>query len=254
MGLPQDIGDTNGTSNDTNSSTDSNSTESDSNQTTTNLYNTRQDWFIAERGQYRYNFTNAWMYATAFMGGHSIGGANFTRSQYWGNFTGNISDSTASGVYDTGPWTFNNTYYRQMLLHGWGQELNINGTTNHMWKTYDYSWNQTRFARRLLQSDLCLAYEDQYNDGQFLFANNTDCCAWTEDDYLFRSGILIQARDNDYCGANIQFASDTYSQNRNWCCRNQTNSNAGDCNNPSTPQGPGIDFIRDFTYSEAWWL
>ena len=79
------------------------------------------------------------MYATALMGGHSIGGMNFTRSGYWGNFTGNI---TSDGVtYDTGTRTFDNQYYKQMLLQGWGQELNINSTSNDMWKIYDYSWN-----------------------------------------------------------------------------------------------------------------
>ena len=77
-----------------------------------------------------------------------------------------------------------------MLLNGWGQELNINRTSNDMWKIYDNSWNQTLYARRLLQSDLCLAYEDAADGGNFLYANSSDCCAWTEDNYLFDAEIL----------------------------------------------------------------
>lgn len=252
----EDLGDM-GT-NDTNSSSDSNDTSSNNQtveprtQTTSSTSWNRESLFIQERGRYRYNFTNNWMYSTALMGGHAIGGMNFTRSGYWGNFTGNI---TSDGVtYDTGTRTFSNEYYKQMLLQGWGQELNINGTSNDMWKIYDYSWNQTGFARRLLQSDLCLAYEDVNNEGKFLYSNSSDCCAWTEDDYLFNAGILTEARDNYYCGGNIQFSTDTYSENRFWCCRNQTGRSAGDCNDPSNPAGPGIDWVKEFTYSEAQWF
>ena len=97
--------------NDTNSSSDGNSTST--NQTVeprTQTFTTKRDgWFIQERGRYKYNFTNSWMYATAIMGGHAIGGANFTRSGYWGNFTGNV---TSSGAYDTGTRTFDNQYFR----------------------------------------------------------------------------------------------------------------------------------------------
>jgi hypothetical protein len=46
------------------------------------------------------------MYATAFMGGHSIGGMNFTRSGYWGNFTGNISSDGTT--YNSGTLQFDN--------------------------------------------------------------------------------------------------------------------------------------------------
>lgn len=123
-----------------------------------------------------------------------------------------------------------------------------------MWKIYDYSWNQTLYARRLLQSDLCLAYEDYANGGDFLYANTSDCCAWTEDNVLFNAEILTQATDNDYCGGNIQFSTDTYSENRLLCCRNHTSRLAGDCNDPSNPAGPGIEWIKEFTYDEERWL
>lgn len=33
------------------------------------------------------------MYATALMGGHSIGGSNVSESGYDGNFTGNYTDT-----------------------------------------------------------------------------------------------------------------------------------------------------------------
>ena len=49
------------------------------------------------------NYSNAWMYSTALMGGHTIGGANFSQSGYYGNFTGNATD--------TENMKFNNKYY-----------------------------------------------------------------------------------------------------------------------------------------------
>ena len=119
---------------DTTDTTDTNSTDNSTN--TTEPFS-RESWYTATIGQFKYDYTNNWMYATALMGGHAVGGANWTRSGYWGNFTGNI---TEAGVYN-GTRSFDNTYYRQMLLNGWGQELNINGTDNDMWRIIDYSWN-----------------------------------------------------------------------------------------------------------------
>ena len=96
-----------------------------------------------------------------------------------------------------------------MLLNGWGRDLNVNGSDKDQWRIYDSSWriyNSSlikQYNRTMLQTDLCLAYEDEKNPGHWLYANTTDCCAWTEDDYLFRHGIMIQGRDNDYCGSKI---------------------------------------------------
>lgn len=139
------------------------------------------------------------------MGGHTIGGANGTRSGYIGNFTGNVSDSD--------PWTFDNEYYRTMLLNGWGPDMNVNGSsTKHMWKPMDATWDTPDFKRRLLDTDICLPYENAAYDGAFLVANRAlDCCAWTEDDYLFRASVMQEGRNNLYCGGTVAFKTDTYS-------------------------------------------
>lgn len=49
------------------------------------------------------------MFATALMGGHTIGGANSSQSGYSGNFTGNM---TSPGRYDLETIKFSNEYYR----------------------------------------------------------------------------------------------------------------------------------------------
>ena len=129
------------------------------------------------------------------MGGHAVGGANGTRSGYIGNFTGNASN--------LGAWTFDNEYYRQMILNGWGPDLYIyRSSDKHMWKPYDQTWDYPDdYKLRLLDSDICLAYENGTNDGEFLMAVVSDhCCAWTEDSVLFEAGILRQGSYNDYCG------------------------------------------------------
>lgn len=97
--------DSSDTTDDTNSTdTDRDTTDTDVTPTPRQTATTREDWFTYSDGQTKYDFTNSWQYTTALMGGHTIGGANGTRSGYIGNFTGNASDS--------GPWTFDNEYYR----------------------------------------------------------------------------------------------------------------------------------------------
>ena len=140
-----------------------------------------------------------------------------------------------------------------MLLNGWGRELKINAlerTSYDSWKLYDSSWTISgnreypdEYKRRLLQSDLCLAYDDAKNPGQFLKAGTSDCCAWTEDYFLFRLGIMTNGQRNSYCGKTLLFSTETYSESRLYCCRNQTSRGAGDCSDPGYPQGPGIEFI-----------
>ena len=95
-----------------------------------------------------------------------------------------------------------------MILNGWGPDLNINNSeTKHMWKIMDASWDYPDdYKRRLLDSDICLAYEYQPNDGEFLMAMTANsCCAWTEDNVLFETGILRQGTYNDYYGTKIAF-------------------------------------------------
>lgn len=153
------------------------------------------------------------MYATAIMGGHTIGGANISQSGFDANFTGNYTDK--------GNMKFSNKYYLQMLTNGWIPEQAINRDPDrNQWVIADSSWAYPEYKIGMLETDLCLAYDNKNEPGVFLNASSSTCCAWTEEDYLFRAGIFVNGRPNNYCGSEVGFPTQLYSESRTLCCVN----------------------------------
>lgn len=62
---------------------------------------------------------DGWRMTTAIIGAHTLGGASLENSGYEGTW----SDPEDQGK-------FNNGYYRNLLLKGWGTELGVNGNPN----------------------------------------------------------------------------------------------------------------------------
>lgn len=81
---------------------------------------------------------------TAIMGAHTLGSAKLDNSGY-------------KGAWSKTPGTFDNDYYRQMLLRGWGPDLAVGGNEGrNQWKTVDSGPE----GGLMLNSDLCLAYDN----------------------------------------------------------------------------------------------
>ena len=87
-----------------------------------------------------------WQQVTAISGVHTLGGAHLSSS----GFTGSQTNYMSKGV-------LNNDYFKNLLVQGWGPNLNIGGNSNrNQWKPIDNSTNNNIM---MLNSDICLAYD-----------------------------------------------------------------------------------------------
>ena len=92
---------------------------------------------------------NPWSLIAAISGAHTVGGASVQAS----GFQGTWSDLAQSG-------TFDNSYFKGIMLGGWKPELNVSvkrGVTKNQWKISDKTRDDPH-RRFMLDSDLCLAY------------------------------------------------------------------------------------------------
>lgn len=89
-------------------------------------------------------------FTAAIMGAHTIGRARPENSGYDGSW----SSKESEGVFD-------NDYYKQILTRGWGPELNVGGRTdNNQWKIVDRAGSESDHKQMMLNSDMCLAYDN----------------------------------------------------------------------------------------------
>jgi len=121
----------------------------------------------------------------------------------------------------------------------------------------------------MLNTDLCLAY--QFNQkhadcmidtnrnvgkcnrfqrqGEFLFAHNNTCCAWTRFEVLAHKGgdpaPTLQRGDNDFCGINADGGN-----LRGVCCQGETDDSVGDCDAFNWPKGIMFDEILKLSRNE----
>jgi len=84
----------------------------------------------------------------AILGAHTLGSAKRENSGY-------------DGVWSSSDGVFDNDYFRQMLTRGWGPDLAVGGNPErNQWKTIDLAGASSDRPEMMLNSDLCLAYDN----------------------------------------------------------------------------------------------
>lgn len=139
----------------------------------------------------------AWNMTAAISGAHTIGSATLNASGYNGFWD-----------YKKEAGKFNNNYFKNMLLMGWYRELGVGGNPKrNQWKRIDQEMDD-KHRIIMFSSDICLAFNanpaaaqnacsDPEEDnclqfsgkGEPILAQNHDCCAYTDLDFIFERGI-----------------------------------------------------------------
>ena len=84
----------------------------------------------------------------AISGAHTIGSAKPENSGYEGMW----SDAANQNI-------FNNDYFKQIIMKGWGPKRAINGNTNkNQWQLIDSSSDYDKSQQMMLDSDMCLLF------------------------------------------------------------------------------------------------
>ena len=154
-----------------------------------------------------------WALLAALSGAHSIGRAKPENSGYdgwWG-------DPENQGI-------FNSDYFRNIAAKGWGPQRAVGGNPEkNQWKIIDKSSAKDKGEQMMLDTDMCLLYNDNRNhaacmkkvfngklanreackkfDGvgdQQLHARSSTCCAWMQHKRLDEAGII--GDHETYCG------------------------------------------------------
>lgn len=87
-------------------------------------------------------------FIAAILGPHTLGSAKRENSGY-------------EGVWSSSDGVFDNDYYRQMLTRGWGPDLAVGGNPErNQWKIIDLAGASSDRRELMLNSDLCLAYDN----------------------------------------------------------------------------------------------
>jgi len=129
--------------------------------------------------------TDSWKMTAAISGAHTLGQARISNS----GFNGHWSDAANQGK-------FNNDYYKSLLLKGWFPEKSVNGNSGkNQWLRIDEHTEVDGHHEIMLNSDMCLAYD---NDGRAgtLKSADSDCCGWIESRKLFNDGVLVSGAFN----------------------------------------------------------
>jgi len=100
--------------------------------------------------------------------------------------------------------------------------------------------------------------------GDWLFAHNSSCCAWTAQSAIFSRKVFKVGQSNAYCGTTISQRGRKGSA-RNECCTNEAADMAstGDCDRAAWPKGVAFgkmlrwagnekEWLKDFR--KAWWV
>jgi len=209
----------------------------------------------------------AWRLTAAISGAHTLGSAKAENSGYSGTW-----------VSPENMGTFDNEYFHSILTKGWGPQKAVGGNPDrNQWQRID---KVEGTSEMMLNSDLCLAYDNNLlhaacmsennrkfkacrqfqNKGNFLSAADSQCCAWTRQNALFKNGVLAPMRSNEYCGESISSSKGNF---RNSCCQAEGADSTGDCDSANWPKGPAFGAIVKFAaderawlkdYAKAWWV
>jgi hypothetical protein len=200
----------------------------------------------------------------ALLGAHTLGSAKLENSGYVGSW----SSAGSEGVFD-------NDYYVQMLTRGWGPDLAVAGNPDkNQWKTVDKGPSDRKML--MLDSDLCLAYDNNSLHAACMKENNFDnkackslqnkgtpikattghCCAWTHKNALFNKGVLDKETSGNLCGQEVKKKekATNFQGMREACCANEGTDSSGDCDSSAWPKGPAFPMVLAFAADENLWL
>lgn len=152
-----------------------------------------------------------WSLTAALSGAHTIGSAKPENSGYDGMWGDPMNQAI-----------FNNDYFRNVMVHGWGPERAVGGNEGkNQWLLIDKSPDQEKARQMMLNTDMCLFYQDNRlhaecmdeehggkirnrkyckkfeKKGTYLNAKKSTCCAWTQHAVLRKRGIL---KEEVFCG------------------------------------------------------
>jgi hypothetical protein len=215
--------------------------------------------FKFQKGREKKNLT------AAILGAHTLGSAKLENSGYQGSWSGKGSE----GVFD-------NDYYIQMLTRGWGPDLAVGGNPErNQWKTVDIGSRDR--PELMLNSDMCLAYDNNAEHSACMKANNFNnrackklqnkgkpinalagnCCAWTHKNALFNKGVFDKTKTGNICGMEVKHRREKKSKfmgMREACCANEGATSSGDCDSSAWPKGPAFPMVLAFAADENKWL
>lgn len=119
---------------------------------------------------------------------------------------------------------FDNVYYKNLVMKGWGPRLAVNGTKEkNQWKRIDKGVEKTKYPdhiEMMLNTDMCLAYDNNVEHdkcmdrtggdnreckqfqklGSSIEATFGNCCAWTNSRPLEKRGIIKKGEEEQFCG------------------------------------------------------
>lgn len=105
----------------------------------------------------------------ALLGAHTLGSAKLENSGYEGSW----STKGSEGVFD-------NDYFRNMVNRGWGPDLAVGSNPDrNQWKTVDIGQDDHRLL--MLNSDICLAYDNNAEHRACMIENDFDNKACKDD-------------------------------------------------------------------------
>merc|ERR1719454_2425947 len=127
----------------------------------------------------------------------------------------------------------------------------------------------------MLDTDMCLAYASNleltyckkatsqcglctriFGDGRagpLMDIGHKECCAWTNDNFIFKSGGIEEGESINMCGHEVS-TPDGLPKIRSACCRAENKRiSIGDCNDINNPKGPAFDDMMVFATNEQVW-
>ena len=147
------------------------------------------------------------------------------------------------GVIQRTPGSSTTTDYVSLLAKGWIPELAVSGNAGkNQWERSDIGRDTSLEGHEMmLNTDLCLVYSENGQNGGPVLATEHDCCAWLTSDTIQDA---VANNEGEYCGGSPGRGE------RGQCCGNQNN----DCGNRDNPTGPATDAVLRFAADEPTWL
>jgi len=219
-------------------------------------------------------FVNAlgltWPEAAALMGVHTLGRAELRNSGY-------------SGWWSTPEHSrrFNRDFFVSILAKGWCPEINVNGcsaadeeaglcTPKNQWQRCETDREEKdQTHEMMLNTDMCLFYNDQEGGDGVLRAGEDDCCGWSMSFFIDMRPV-IEANDGMLCNVPCSETFRCYERSLeqrqleiHTCCGSQEDGNGQpgrrgqDCRSAGvreSPGGPASDAVLLYARDEAAWL
>uniref|UniRef100_A0A7S1A9G7 Plant heme peroxidase family profile domain-containing protein n=1 Tax=Noctiluca scintillans TaxID=2966 RepID=A0A7S1A9G7_NOCSC len=182
-----------------------------------------------------------WANVVAVLGLHTFGRADVQDSGYDGWWT----EPTRSRE-------LNNDYAISMVTHGWRAQVGVHDNPGrNQWEIAgEFAPTTKQGHRMMLNTDLCLSYQEDDDGTTPLHAATSQCCAWVAPTLL---GEAVK-QSGVYCGtpaAKLDFAA----EHRKDCCGyNFTGARQDDCGSSFDALGPAYPYVESQANEEEKFL